>query len=74
MNLMGRELSDNDANLVGCGLMPLRPMTSEEAAREKERRQREAEWIKRHPFRFLLKFILALSFLVFSWWLVVRCW
>lgn len=49
-------------------------MTPEEKAREDERRRREAEWINRHPYRFLLKFTLALSFLVFSIWLVHRNW
>lgn len=74
MNFIGRELSDQECSLVGCGLMPLRPMTPDEMAREDERRRREAEWINRHPYRFLLKFTLALSFLIFSIWAVHRNW
>ena len=70
MNLFGRELSDLDARLVGCGLKPLRPMTPEEAAFENERERRAAERISLHPFRYLLCFLGALSFLAFSIWLV----
>ena len=58
------------AACCGCA----RPMTPEEEVREKERQRREAEWINRHPFRFLLKFLLALAFLIFSWWNVHRLW
>ena len=71
---MGRELSDHDWSLVCSGLKPLRPMTPAEEVREKDRQRREAEWINRHPFRFLLKFLLALAFLIFSWWNVHRLW
>ena len=49
-------------------------MTPEEVAREDERQRKEAEKIDRHPLRFLLKFILAASFLIFSIWLVYRNW
>ena len=49
-------------------------MTPEAAAREDERQRKEAEKIDRHPLRFLLKFILAASFLIFSIWLVYRNW
>ena len=74
MKHLGRELSDHDWSLVCCGLMPLRPMTPEEKAYEDERQKHEAEWINRHPYLFLLKFTLALSFLIFSIFLVHRTW
>ena len=45
-------------------------MTPEEEAREDERQRKETEKIDRHPLRFLLKFILAASFLIFSIWLL----
>ena len=57
---------------VCCGSMC--SMTPEEAAREKERQRKETDEIDRHPMRFLLKFILAASFLIFSIWLVCRNW
>ena len=62
------------AVVVGACCGSMCSMTREEAAREKERQRREAEWIDRHPFRFLLKFILALSFFIFSIWLVYQNW
>ena len=49
-------------------------MTPEKVAWEDERRRKETNEIDRHPLRFLLKFILAASFLVFSIWLVYRNW
>ena len=70
MNLFGRELSDLDGSLVGCGLKPLRPMTQEEKALEDERQRLEVKRISRHPFRHLLCFLAALLFLAFSIWLV----
>ena len=73
MNFMGRELSDLDWSLVGSGLKPLRPMTSAEEARETVRQQRDAEWINRHPFRYLMRFLAALAFLGFSIWVLRSC-
>ncbi len=74
MSYLGRDFSDREWSLVCSGLLPLRPMTKEERAHEDERRRVEAERIARRPFLFLLKFILALSFLAFSIWSVHRAW
>ena len=49
-------------------------MKPEVTARENERQRKEAEEINSHPLRFLLRFILAVSFLIFSIWLVCRNW
>ena len=73
MNFMGRELSRLDWSLVGSGLKPLRPMTPDEAAREKERRRTDAERISRHPIQYLLWFATALAFLIFSIWVLRSC-
>ena len=41
MNYFGRELSKEEWRLVACGLKPLRPMTPEDEAAEKERVRKE---------------------------------
>ena len=73
MKFMGRELSDLDWSLVGSGLKPLRPMTPAEESSETVRRQHDAEWINRHPLRYLLRFLAALAFLCFSIWVLRSC-
>lgn len=69
---LGRELTDDEFSLVASGMWPLRPMTAAEKERRKERLRQYAAEIDRHPVRFLVKFFLALAFVIFSWWLVRR--
>ena len=70
MNYLGRELPKDEWRLVACGLKPLRPMTLKEKVAEEERMRQYLEDVRRHPFRFLLRFFSALGFLIFSIWLV----
>lgn len=69
---LGRELTDDEFNLVASGMWPLRPMTAAEKEKQEDRLRQYAEEIDRHPLRFLVKFFLALAFIIFSWWLARR--
>lgn len=67
---LGRELTDDEFTLVASGMWPLRPMTAAEKEKQEERLRQYAAEIDRHPVRFIVKFLLALAFILFSFWLL----